>query len=70
MAQASTAKKTTTSKSAAKTVSSESYNDSNVEKVTGTVKDTAPRVLDVIGKLFDRALGLIADYGLRSRFNR
>ena len=55
MAQASTAKRTTTSKSTAKKVSSEASNDSNVEKVTGTVKDTALVGLGVVGKLFDRA---------------
>ena len=55
MAQASTAKRTTTSKSTAKKVSSEASNDLNVEKVTGTVKDTALAGLGVVGKLFDRA---------------
>ncbi len=55
MAQASTAKRTTTSKSTAKQVSSEASNDLNVGKVTGTVKDTALAGLGVVGKLFDRA---------------
>ncbi|MGI9286779.1 MAG: hypothetical protein ACR2P1_15435 [Pseudomonadales bacterium] len=54
MAQAKTAKKTTTVKSTAKKVSRKSSNESNVEKVTETVKEAAMAGLGVYGKAFDQ----------------
>ena len=59
MAQANTANRTTTSKSAARKNSGVSSNDSSVEKVTGAIKNTAMAGLGVVGKLYDRAQGRV-----------
>ena len=61
MPQANPAKRTTTSKSTAKTASSKPSNGLNLEKVTDTVKETAMAGLGIFGKVFDRAQDRVED---------
>ena len=61
MAQANTAKRTTTSKSAARKDNGKASNGLGVEKVTEAVQQTAMAGLGIFGKLFDGAQNRVED---------